>query len=230
MTGNIAWNSKNLIGKRYGLLTVISRDKREVGNTVYICKCDCGQEISARSGNLSSGNTRSCGCLRSKNRFMLHGMTGKKVHNTWNRMRVRCNNKSSPDYPRYGGRGIKVCVQWEDSFKQFYKDMGDPPSAEHSLERIDNNKGYYKENCRWATKIEQARNRRTSKVFSHNGKEMCLKEWAVFFKIPYHVLFRRIKQGWSFDAAISMVGSPRGGQSSDRRRLIASARNAPICR
>lgn len=107
----------------------------------------------------------------------IHGMKNTPEHNTWVRIRQRCNNPSNADYPSYGGRGIKVCERWDNSFKAFYEDMGDRPTK-HSINRIDNNGHYEPSNCEWATDKAQARNKRNSVYHTIDGVTKTFAEWC----------------------------------------------------
>lgn len=154
-------------GNVYGRLAVQGLFEPETAgkHKLWVCRCECGQITIVAGGQLRSGKTRSCGCLnmdslRSRKR---HGKaTGghHRVYRIWNAMRQRCHNPNQPHYVRYGGRGIRVCDEWRKSFDVFYAHMGDPPSPDHTLDRIDNDRGYEPGNCRWATRSEQQRNKR----------------------------------------------------------------------
>jgi hypothetical protein len=127
---------------------------------------------------------------------------------TWSRMRERCTSVRHKSYPRYGGRGIKVCEQW-NSFANFLADMGLRPSAKHSLDRIDNDGNYSPENCRWATVKEQSRNRRNNHHITFNSKTATLQEWADSLNMSCHALSRRLTKGWPISRALTEPLSPR---------------------
>jgi hypothetical protein len=148
----------DLKGKKFGKLTVIEQLlPKEKGYAKWICKCDCGGEKTVQSGHLKKGDVKSCGCAN-----VTHGHTRGRIYtaeyNTWISMKDRCCNPKNKRYDRYGGRGITVSNEWLNNFDVFYKDMGDKPTPKHSIDRINNDKGYCKENCKWATDKEQARN------------------------------------------------------------------------
>ncbi len=156
---------KNLLGKKFGRLTVVCFAKNSsLGKTMWACLCDCGNKRIIESSHLQTGNTKSCGCYRAGRvgRKAKHGQHGSIEYKTWESMITRCTNPNASNYAYYGGRGITVCDRWRD-FRLFFADMGSRGSKKLTIERIDNNKGYEPKNCCWASKTAQCRNSRLDK-------------------------------------------------------------------
>lgn len=197
----------DITGKRYGKLTVLRLSKKEHhsrNGLVWVCSCDCdpNKEIYIIGNDLKYGNTSSCGCYR-REKMTIHGKTHTKIHKIWNSILQRCLNENNEFYEYYGGRGITVCDEWLE-FENFYRDMGDPPDG-MSIDRINNNKGYYKENCRWATREEQQRNTRRTKLDKFKVKrirEFLLMEekpsdLAKLFNVSQNVIYQiKDKRTW----------------------------------
>lgn len=197
----------DLSGKKFGRWSVVGAPESRDGRVYWDCLCDCGTRKSILGDNLRQGYTVSCGCYRDEKvseRQATHRCSHTKVHNTWLRIKDRCYNKSNRFYKDYGGRGISVCIRWLKSFEDFLADVGEPPSMTHSIERIKNDGNYEPGNVKWATKIEQSNNRRSNRMFTHNGETKSLAQWAQSLGINYSRLYARVvTQGMSFVEAIT---------------------------
>lgn len=171
------------------------------------CRCVCGKERLVVKTQLSKGKSKSCGCKRQST--LRHGYTRvgkvKAEWQAWNHMKQRCYNPKDKHYHDYGARGITVCEEWRNSFDTFLADMGDKPSPKHSLDRIDYNLHYCKENCRWATPMEQSQNRRTVVNITYQGETKCMAEWSRHFGINRRTIAQRYKKGWSLEDVFSPI-------------------------
>lgn len=167
-----------------------------------LCECECGTVREVRLGNLTRGLSESCGCTNDYNR--IHGEAVKETteYVIWKTMRARCNNPKNRGYVRYGGRGIRVCSEW-DSFETFLADVGRRPSPEHSIDRIDNDGHYEPGNVRWATREEQAKNTCRNRRIAFDGKLLMLKEWAEVTGIGRTTILERLKAGWTVERALT---------------------------
>jgi len=194
----------DLTGMKFGRLTALTRIPKI---RRWVCKCDCGTVRDFNTSNLTSGISKSCGCLRdelAKERPKSHGLSHTPEYKVWEVMRGRCNWVNSKSYPDYGGRGISVCAEWNESFEAFIRDMGRRPSSKHSIERIDNAKNYDKENCIWATRKQQANNKRNNARYEFNGKSMTLSELSELSSIPSGTLWYRLASAkWPIEKAMS---------------------------
>jgi len=157
----------NLSGIKHSKLLPIDSTHKN-GRIYWNCVCDCGNITTVQSSKIRSGHTKSCGCLVGSEREF-HGKSGEKIYRVWASIRDRCINKNCHQYERYGGRGITICKEWEESFVSFLDDMGYRPSDKHQIDRIDNDKGYCKENCHWVTRSTNQQNMRTSKRWFLDG-------------------------------------------------------------
>lgn len=214
----------DLVNKTFGKLTV-----REM-LPQYMCRCDCScgkTDLIKRCESLRSGNTKSCGCARvdSNRARATHGESAggqwTPEYTAWTNMVARCTNANRDDFKDYGGRGVTVCPRWRTSFKSFLLDMGRKPSLSHSVERIDNSLGYSADNCRWATKTSQSRNRRGNRIVSAFGKTSTVAEWAEASGIPRHTIACRLNRGWTAESAVSTVPIIGRNQSGTPRAVSA---------
>lgn len=194
-------------GQRFGRLTVLSFSHLGKHNKAHwLCRCDCGTERTFVGSYLRNGDTKSCGCLFRETAIdklppARHGMSQTPLHRTWSSMLERCNNPNNNSYRHYGGRGITVCDEWH-IFENFYADMGNRPKG-YSLDRIDNNKGYYKENCRWATNLEQSNNKRTNVILTLGDKTQTITQWARDLNVDPTTLGWRLRLGWTVDETLT---------------------------
>jgi len=191
----------DLTGQKYGRLTVLEklllRDKHK--KVVWKCLCDCGKTTNVNTKNIRTGNTTSCGCYH-KELITKHGMTNTQSFRIWSGMRTRCLNKNSENYAAYGGRGITICKKW-NTFAGFYKDMGDPPKG-LTLDRKNNDKGYSKVNCRWASAYTQAVNRKSTRFITYKKETKSISDWARSIGIRIDTLHHRFTAGWSIEKAL----------------------------
>lgn len=194
----------DLTGKRFGRLTVIERAETKNGKTRWKCLCDCGKYTYTITNRLVQGKSLSCGCRAYEAPRITHGMKHTRLYEIWLGMKKRCDNKNSKSYERYGERGIKLCPEWENDFKAFAEwAFASGYSDDLTIDRIDNEKGYFPENCRWATWDEQAKNKRNSIFITHNGETKVLPDWCRELNFPYKTALQRytnmVKQGKKVD-------------------------------
>lgn len=221
----------DLTGRRFGRLVVERRDGNEnadgSGQAMWLVRCDCaadsGQFHRVAGGNLRRGLAQSCGCVRAESlgdRSTTHGLTrgGTRhpLYSTWANIRGRCHNPKSSGFAGYGAKGVTMCGRWRGDFAAFVADIGPRPSPDHSVDRIDVRGGYWcgrvecsecagagrSPNCRWATRIEQARNTTRNRNLTINGVTKCLAEWAMEFGISAQVVAGRIARGASPEDAV----------------------------
>lgn len=212
----------DLDGVRFGRLVAIRPDGHVLAGRekkrAWLCQCDCGNRITLPVGNIRSGNTTSCGCLRKEqlsDRSFKHGASlgrdGSKTYFAWASMKERCNNPRCAAYPDYGGRGIKVHPEWNASYIAFERDMGKCPPG-YTIERLDVNKGYEPKNCEWAPRSQQNSNKRSTVWIELDGERLTLTEAC-----------RRTGLRYSY---ISTLNSTRGiTHQATFDRLLARKRN-----
>ena len=191
------------IGQRFGRLVVES-----MRGSKWLCKCDCGNITEVGASQLLSGGTKSCGCYNRDCR-MTHGASktqdmphGTLAYRAWATMKGRCYRVKNASYLSYGGRGIKVCERWRDSFANFLDDMGEPLKGQR-LDRINNDGDYEPSNCMWVSPKENSRNTRSNVCLTFKGKTQCLAAWAEEYGINYSTFFSRLSSGWSLEKILT---------------------------
>lgn len=194
----------DLTGKRFGRLVVLSYVK----SGKWLCHCDCGNDKIIQTGHLNGGITISCRCFAKENSSKIHkthGYSHHDLYSIYSNMIGRCHNPNNHKYYMYGKRGIAVCDPWRESFENFLIDMGKRPSQKHSIERLDNNKGYSKDNCEWHTIKEQTRNRRSNIYVEVNGEKMCLIDACKIVGLNYATVQQRVtKYNWNINDALTI--------------------------
>ena len=195
----------DMVGKKYGGLTVFDRaGSSKDGKARWLCLCECGNKSTINGTSLRRGLTKSCGCLQKErlgNSRRTHGRGESPEYKSWCNMKTRCYNKNDKAFSRYGGSGIVMCDSWVSSFENFFEDMGERPTGT-SIDRIDNNKGYCKENCKWSTPSEQANNQRTNRNILFKGETKTLSQWSASIGIDRNTLKYRLKH-WPFYRAMT---------------------------
>ena len=195
----------DLTGKKYGRWTVLGKSEAVSSNTRWHCQCECGTISEIVGGSLKNGISTSCGCLRKElllRRNTTHGLSTTTEYLAWQAMHRRCTDPTHKGYKWYASRGIGVCPEW-GTFERFLEDMGNKPPGT-SLDRKDNNLGYCKSNCRWATKLEQANNMSSNVHYTVAGVTQTQAEWARSLGITRSALASRIKSGMSIEKACTM--------------------------
>ena len=186
-------NKYNMIGKKFGRLTVLEECKERSirGYKLYKCQCDCGNICYVAGIRLRNKETKSCGCLK-------HGKSTTKIYKVYSHMKARCYNKNNKDYKYYGGRGITICDEWLNDFMSFYDWAYENGYDDNlTIDRIDVNGNYEPNNCRWIDMKQQCNNRRSCVYLAYNGKTQSLMEWARELNVNYDMLRQRKNRGWS---------------------------------
>jgi hypothetical protein len=199
------------IGERFGRLIIMNEIIGNYSTRKFMVKCDCGNECEVYMNNLTRGHTNSCGCFANEvlmKRNIKHGDAPRgnaaTEYNTYRSMINRCSNPKDKRYDEYGGRGISVCDEWLNSYETFLNDMGRRPENKTSIDRIDVNGNYCKENCRWSDALEQARNLRSNVLIGYNGVKQCISQWNDIFKVPYGTLYFQLKRNnWDMNTVVN---------------------------
>jgi len=197
---------KDIEGLTFGRLTVLGIiARRGKKNTIlWLCECSCGGFAKTPADSLQTGITQSCGCYR-KERQQTHRLSRMPEYKVWSVMKDRCYNPQNPRYRLYGARGITVCARWRESVVHFIVDMGNRPKG-GTLERIDNDKGYFPENCKWSSQMEQCNNRRGNVSATLNGKTQTIAQWyrELHPTIGLAAIYSRIRRGISPEQALAI--------------------------
>jgi len=196
----------DLSGKIINRMTVLRMSEKSGKIIKWTCMCECGNIRDVASYELRTGKTKSCGCYqRDKAKICKYSdrdIYHSKEYSAWVNMKTRCYNKNATRFLNHGGRGIKVCDRWLNSFENFLSDMGKKPSNKHSIDRINNDGNYELSNCRWATQKEQSSNRRTNRFIEYNGKILTLTDWAISLGTTNSLLGEYIKRNGVENAMI----------------------------
>uniref|UniRef100_A0A6M3IL93 Uncharacterized protein n=1 Tax=viral metagenome TaxID=1070528 RepID=A0A6M3IL93_9ZZZZ len=191
----------DLTGQKFGRLTAIQIDEnRHSGRIYWHCQCECGKRTIKSRQLLTTGQTTSCGCKlvdSARERFTTHGMSSSIEYFSWFHMKARCYKTYDKEYKNYGARGISVCARWLESFQNFFSDMGLKPSKKHEIERIDNDGDYSPENCKWATRTEQANNTRHNHFVTIGNKTQTIAQWSRELGIKNQTVRNRLYHGWT---------------------------------
>ena len=221
----------NEVGNVYGYLEVLSQEKSIKGTKYWLCKCHCGELRTVAGTHLRAGRNKSCGCMnptfKSKTKINNPSDRKNRAYKIWMGMLHRCSSSANGKSAKlYYGKGISVCNEWYD-FDNFYRDMGDTPIS-FSIDRIDGNSDYCKENCRWATSKEQANNTSQNVKLTMNGESLNISEWAERIGVKVNTLIYRKKRGWADEEILTLSGNDR----MERKRLDsekARSRNCECC-
>lgn len=213
----------DLTGMQFHRLTVLSEAKeRKYGKVIWQCRCACGSLVDVAGDSLKTGNTQSCGCQSLENtlsRNTTHGLSKTPEYAVWGSMKARCENTKDGDYANYGARGIHVCPRWSQSFEAFISDMGRRPTHDHSIDRIDNDRGYEPSNCRWATNLQQANNTSRNHRLTIDGETKTIAGWSRRSGLSQSCILLRAQRGVYGRALIAPVRihKNQGGKHNDPR-------------
>lgn len=217
----------DLTGKKFGRLLVLERAENRGKQVYWKCRCECGNTKEINGAKLKNGHTKSCGCLAKEksayriihaSRNVKHGMSDTRLYRIYKKMYRRCYRPQTKWYENYGGRGITICPEWlgEHGFENFAKWSFENGYADNlSIDRINNDKGYSPDNCRWATAKEQANNTRSTVFLTYKGETKSASEWAEITGIRQDALTMRKRNGWTDEECIE---TPIWGRMGPRKR------------
>lgn len=205
---------KDITGQKFNRWIAIKFCYKKKLAHYWLFECDCGIKKIVCKDNVIREKSKSCGCFRNDNHpRKTHGMTHTKFYTVWNRIKARCLNRNSERYKDYGGRGIRVCKRWlkfenfkDDMYNSYKEHMKKYGEKDTTIERKNNDGNYFGSNCKWATKEEQANNRRTNHLITFHGKILTLQQWANKIGINESSLYERIyKFNWPLDRALTQL-------------------------
>jgi hypothetical protein len=206
-------------GERFGRLVVVSKSEERTTarkhSTHWLCRCDCGNDAIVAGRYLRNGDTTSCGCAKREVHEAIgdlnrtHGKCGTPEYQAWCAIKTRCENQNQVSWDDYGGRGIRMCQRWAESFEAFLEDMGPKPDGDYSLDRLDVDGGYCPENCKWSSRKEQNNNKRNNRTLTYNGETLTVAQWAERLSVSAKTLTCRIGRGWDAERALTAPIKPR---------------------
>lgn len=215
LDASLPFKGEDLTGRKFGRLTVVrfaGRKKEPSGQrkNFWECSCECGVKKIVGGTPLRDGRSTSCGCAsveRIIKQNTTHGLKDHPLYATWEKMNGRCSCPTNPKFPRYGGRGIKVLEPWASSFQAFHDDMAPTHKPGLTLDRKNNDGPYCKDNCRWATRREQANNTSTNRFLEVGGERHTVADWARIIGVKPHVIQTKLQRGQSEEKAIAFIAS-----------------------
>lgn len=206
---------QDITGMTFGRLFVKGYAGKRNGQHSWNCVCACGEQKEVYGGNIKRGLSRSCGCSQRRGNTQ-HGMSRTPEYGIWKGIINRCYNKNEKAYPNYGGRGIEMCNEWRQSFMAFYEHIGERPSQDYTVDRIDNDGNYEPGNVRWATRKTQSRNTRRNRMIDVNGVMKSLVEWCEHYGVKPSMVCDRLSAGWCVKDALTKPPDPLAGRFKPR--------------
>jgi hypothetical protein len=221
---------KDISNKKFGRLTAVKKvGKDDHGNSKWLCNCKCGEKTIVIIQSLTSGNTKSCGCLKNEiflDNITKHGKTKRghknRLHNIWKLMRQRCSNPNASKYEIYGGKGIKVCDEWQVYINFHNWAIANGYKDNLTLDRIENDGDYCPENCRWATYKEQNLNTSSNNKITFRGITKTITQWGRELEVNYMTLYGRLSRGWSVEKTFTEPIRGRENEGSPIKNIKTS--------
>lgn len=206
---------RDLTGYKFGRLTVVERVENKNGHVMWRCSCECGNEKITRADALLTSRTQSCGCFNREQSAKVHTKHGEskiRLHHIWRKIRSRCSDTNNSRYMDYGGRGIRVCSDWDsyETFRQWALENGYRDDL--TIDRIDVDGNYDPTNCRWITNQEQQNNRRDNHYITYNGEKHTITEWARIYGLSENALVHRVQRGWDIERALHTPIASKSGK------------------